>query len=101
MRLIVAHGHSILEHVNGTFVLVVMILHPEVQTKAQAEFDAVVGKDRLPSLSDRSNLSYIRSILAEVFQWTPVPLGESSSTFFTQTGSKRDLKRSSSRNQSR
>jgi hypothetical protein len=30
-----------------------MVLYPEVQRKAQAEIDAVVGKDRLPDFGDR------------------------------------------------
>ncbi|KDR76708.1 hypothetical protein GALMADRAFT_67164 [Galerina marginata CBS 339.88] len=53
-----------------------MILNPRIQTKAQAELDAVVGKDRLPLISDRPNLPYIRSIMAEVLRWSPsIPLG--------------------------
>lgn len=30
-----------------------MLLHPEVQKKAQEELDRVIGRDRLPELSDR------------------------------------------------
>ena len=53
-----------------------MILYPKVQAKAQAEIDSVIGKDRLPLISDRANLPYIRSILAETFRWAPsIPLG--------------------------
>ncbi|KAF8898066.1 cytochrome P450 [Gymnopilus junonius] len=53
-----------------------MILNPQIQAKAQAELDAVVGKDRLPTLADKPNLPYIRSIMAEVFRWSPaIPLG--------------------------
>jgi len=53
-----------------------MILNPRIQAKAQAELDAVVGKDRLPTLNDKPNLPYIRSIMAEVFRWSPaIPLG--------------------------
>ncbi|KDR73159.1 hypothetical protein GALMADRAFT_722618 [Galerina marginata CBS 339.88] len=53
-----------------------MILNPRIQAKAQAELDTVVGKDRLPLISDRPNLPYIRSIMAEVFRWSPaIPLG--------------------------
>ncbi|PPQ82698.1 hypothetical protein CVT24_004307 [Panaeolus cyanescens] len=48
-----------------------MILYPEVQMKAQAKLDRVVGKERLPSVSDRPNLPYIRSIMAEVYRWAP------------------------------
>ena len=56
--------------------LMAMILYPEVQAKAQAELDQVVGWDRLPELSDRPNLPYLRSIMAEVLRWSPAaPLG--------------------------
>lgn len=54
-----------------------MIMNPEVQRKAQAEIDSVVGTDRLPAITDRSSLPYIRSIMAEVLRWhPPVPLGK-------------------------
>uniref|UniRef100_A0A8H7XSH8 Cytochrome P450 n=1 Tax=Psilocybe cubensis TaxID=181762 RepID=A0A8H7XSH8_PSICU len=53
-----------------------MILNPQIQAKAQAELDSVVGKDRLPTISDRPRLPYIRSIMAEVFRMGPsIPLG--------------------------
>ncbi len=32
------------------------VLYPEVQKKAQAELDVVVGKNRLPDFNDRSRL---------------------------------------------
>ncbi|KAJ3874144.1 cytochrome P450, partial [Lentinula edodes] len=40
-----------------------------VQKKAQEELDRVVGRDRLPNLSDRPNLPYIEAILKEVLHW--------------------------------
>ncbi|KDR76422.1 hypothetical protein GALMADRAFT_444741 [Galerina marginata CBS 339.88] len=53
-----------------------MILNPRVQAKAQAELDAVIGRDRLPQIKDKYDLPYIRSIVAEVFRWAPaLPLG--------------------------
>ena len=53
-----------------------MVLHPEVQRKAQEELDAVVGTDRLPSLVDRENLPYVESVMKETLRWHPVtPLG--------------------------
>ena len=52
-----------------------MILNPSIQKKAQAELDAVVGNDRLPTNKDKVDLPYIRSIIAEVARWAPpVPL---------------------------
>jgi len=52
-----------------------MILNPSIQKKAQAELDAVVGNERLPTNKDKADLPYIRSIMAEVARWAPpVPL---------------------------
>ena len=42
-----------------------MMLNPEIQAKAQAELDRVVGRDRLPSLADRQTLPYITAIYRE------------------------------------
>jgi cytochrome P450 len=35
------------------FLVLMMLLHPEVQQKAQKEIDSVVGRNRLPQLNDR------------------------------------------------
>ncbi|KAH7928202.1 cytochrome P450 [Leucogyrophana mollusca] len=51
-----------------TFVMA-MVLHPEAQTRAQAEIDAVVGKDRLPDFSDRPSLPYVDAVLRETQRW--------------------------------
>ena len=34
--------------------LLAMVLHPDIQTKAQADIDRVVGRDRLPDFNDIS-----------------------------------------------
>lgn len=53
-----------------------MVLHPEIQQKAQAILDEVVGTDRLPSFEDRPNLPYIDYIVQETLRWAPVsPIG--------------------------
>lgn len=53
-----------------------MVLHPEVQARAQAEIDAVVGRDRAPTFADRDNLPYIRACVRETLRWRTVgPLG--------------------------
>ncbi|KAG2054196.1 cytochrome P450 [Suillus hirtellus] len=53
-----------------------MVLYPDVQRRAQAEIDSVVGRDRLPTFEDRTSLSYIESVLRETLRWQPiVPLG--------------------------
>ncbi len=53
------------------------ILYPEVQARAQAEVDAVIGHGiRLPNFDDRPQLPYIDAIVSEVLRWNPaVPLG--------------------------
>ncbi|KAJ7779891.1 putative monooxygenase [Mycena metata] len=53
-----------------------MVLNPAIQAKAQKEIDAVIGRDRLPTIADRSSLPYVRSIVTEVFRLNPaIPLG--------------------------
>lgn len=55
-----------------------MALFPEVQKKAQAEIDTVIGNDRLPKFNDRDQLPYIDALAKEVLRWNVVvPLGES------------------------
>jgi len=49
-----------------------LTMHPEVVRKAQAEIDAVVGKDRLPTFMDRPHLPYINALTMEVFRWNSV-----------------------------
>ncbi|KAF9230135.1 cytochrome P450, partial [Melanogaster broomeanus] len=55
-----------------TTFLLAMILNPEVQEKAYAQINAVVGEDRLPTLDDRSSLTYIDAIMRETLRWNPV-----------------------------
>ena len=53
-----------------------MVAFPEVQYRAQAELDAVVGRARPPAFSDAPRLPYVRAIIREVLRWRPsVPLG--------------------------
>jgi len=56
--------------------LLAMVLHPEVQAKAQADIDRVIGKDILPDFDDRPALPYLDAVLRETLRWHPVaPLG--------------------------
>jgi cytochrome P450 len=56
---------------------VAVLLHPDIQTKAQEELDAVTGKERLPTFEDRPQLPFVDAVLKEVQRWRPsVPLGE-------------------------
>lgn len=40
-----------------------MILHPDIQKRGQAEVDAVVGRDRLPTFADIDRLPYIHGMV--------------------------------------
>ena len=54
-----------------------MALYPEVQKKAQAEIDTVIGPNRLPDFGDRPSLPYINAVVKEALRWHLVaPLGE-------------------------
>jgi cytochrome P450 len=61
-----------------------MVLHPEVQTRAQAELDALLGPpsggaaERLPEFKDRvkGGIPYLEAVVSEILRWNPVtPLG--------------------------
>ncbi|KAI0693293.1 cytochrome P450 [Cerioporus squamosus] len=51
---------------------VAMALHPDVQKRAQAELDDIVGPDRLPNHGDRALLPYIDALVKEALRWAPV-----------------------------
>ncbi|KAF5346843.1 hypothetical protein D9756_010614 [Leucocoprinus leucothites] len=50
----------------------VLLLFPDIQEKAQAEVDSVIGSGRLPELSDKPNMPYLRAVLKELLRWNPV-----------------------------
>ncbi|KAI0350719.1 cytochrome P450 [Trametes cingulata] len=53
-----------------------MAMYPEVQRRAQAELDSVVGPSRLPDFSDREELPYVNALVKEVLRWHAVaPIG--------------------------
>ena len=49
--------------------IVALINHPSCLKKAQTALDEVVGRDRLPNLSDRERLPYITALVEEVLRW--------------------------------
>ena len=54
-----------------------MMMYPEVQRKAQAEIDRVIGNERFPTVADQANLPYIDAVAKEVLRWGPVsPIGK-------------------------
>ena len=53
-----------------------MAAFPDVQRRAQAELDTIIGRTRLPTFADASRLPYVRAIVREVLRWRPpFPLG--------------------------
>ena len=49
-----------------------LIKNPEIQKKAQAHIDAMVGEDRSPVWADFKKLPYINCIVKEGHRWRPV-----------------------------
>src|SRR6266403_4336806 len=53
-----------------------LVLFPQVQRRAQAELDAVIGRDRLPTFDDRPRLPYVEALCKELMRWNMVtPIG--------------------------
>ena len=49
--------------------MLAMALHPEVQAKARAELDRVIGTNRLPDFDDEEDLPYITAIVREILRF--------------------------------
>ena len=59
-----------------TSLFLALVLYPQVQRRAQAELDAIVGRDRLPSFDDRQRLPYTEAFCKELMRWQMVtPIG--------------------------
>lgn len=53
-----------------------LLRHADIQEKARAEVDSVVGTDRLPSFGDRDKMPYIERLIQETTRWFPLsPMG--------------------------
>ncbi|TDL27710.1 cytochrome P450 [Rickenella mellea] len=52
--------------------ILAMSLFPEVQKKAQAEIDSVIGNEKLPGFVDRPELPYIEAMCKETLRWNCV-----------------------------
>ncbi|KAF7968068.1 hypothetical protein HWV62_32053 [Athelia sp. TMB] len=58
-----------------TFILA-MVLHPAAQKKAQAELDALLCSERLPTFADQEHLPYLAALVKECWRWqVGMPLG--------------------------
>jgi cytochrome P450 len=53
-----------------------MTAFPEVQRRAQAELDTVIGRDHPPTFADVPHLPYVCAVIKEILRWRPaVPIG--------------------------
>ena len=74
---IVYFVHAVQTATTMSWFMLGMAAYPEVQKKCQEELDMVVGRSRMPTLSDRDSLPYVRATVREALRWRPiVPLGE-------------------------
>ncbi|KAH9066037.1 cytochrome P450 [Lactarius deliciosus] len=56
--------------------ILAMLAYPNVQARAHAELDEVVGRGRPPSFADIPFLPYIRAMVKETLRWSPIaPFG--------------------------
>ncbi|NXU64700.1 CP2D3 protein, partial [Horornis vulcanius] len=46
--------------------LLYMLLHPEIQSKVQAEIDEVIGRERPPTMKDQASMPYTNAVIHEV-----------------------------------
>ncbi|KAF6752851.1 cytochrome P450 98A3 [Ephemerocybe angulata] len=60
----------------ATACILALANNPEIQRRAHAEIDAIVGAHRLPTVGDRHSLPYVHAIVKETYRWfTIIPLG--------------------------
>ena len=53
-----------------------MVLYPDIQARAQAEIDDVIGNNRLPTMEDRKRLPFLSALVTEALRWHTVgPIG--------------------------
>jgi cytochrome P450 len=53
-----------------------MMLYPDIQKRAQAELDSVIGREQLPTFDDRPRLPFVDAVCKEILRWHPVaPIG--------------------------
>ncbi|KAK7014772.1 hypothetical protein VNI00_019270 [Paramarasmius palmivorus] len=54
----------------------IMVMHPDIQKRAQADIDRTTGGERLPIPEDEARLPYVTAIIKELLRFVPVaPIG--------------------------
>lgn len=49
-----------------------MTIYPDVQLRAQKEIDGVIGSNRIPGFSDRSQLPYVNALVKELIRYVDI-----------------------------
>ncbi|KAM6912961.1 cytochrome P450 1B1-like [Xenentodon cancila] len=68
------------------WIFLLLLKYPDMQTKLQQLIDKVVGRDRLPSIEDRSNLALLDAFIYETMRFTsfvPVTIPHSTTSDVT------------------
>ncbi|XP_014674000.1 PREDICTED: cytochrome P450 18a1-like [Priapulus caudatus] len=61
--------------------ILLLCMHPDVQLRAQAEIDAIVGRDRLPGFEDQPHLPNTESTILEIQRYANLlPMGSPHAT---------------------
>uniref|UniRef100_A0A8C9XT32 Cytochrome P450, family 1, subfamily C, polypeptide 2 n=1 Tax=Sander lucioperca TaxID=283035 RepID=A0A8C9XT32_SANLU len=71
------------------WILLLLAKHPEIQTKLHELLDKVVGRNRLPSVDDRSSLAYLDAFIYETMRFTsfvPITIPHSTTSDVTIEG---------------
>lgn len=71
------------------WILLLLVKFPSIQSKLQEQIDKVVGRDRLPSIEDKSDLAYLDAFIYETMRYTsfvPVTIPHSTTSDVTIEG---------------
>ena len=49
-----------------------MLAYPDIQARAHAELDEIVGRARPPTFADVPSLPYMRAMVKETLRWAPI-----------------------------